>query len=137
MSPPNNGCAIPAVSNWLVFCVPSARPLQNGPAISAIAVNASPLSLTVITDATIITTTGTGDPSRSGSASPATAAVAAIAIVRIGRSRDPTRSDHWPAATRPNAPRTCAPVTSAPAEAADQPRLVISHTSVNVHTTTC
>ena len=34
-----------------MFWVPRARPLQNGPAISAIAVNASPLSLTVTTEA--------------------------------------------------------------------------------------
>ena len=45
-------------------------------------------------------------------------------------------SDHRPAAIRPAAPSTCATVTSAPADAADQPRSVINHTSVNVHTTT-
>ena len=61
MSPPKTGGAIPAVSSWLVFCVPSARPLQNGPAISAIAVNARPLSLTVTTDATTITATASGE----------------------------------------------------------------------------
>jgi hypothetical protein len=34
INPPNNGGAMPAVRSWLVFCVPSARPLQDGPAIS-------------------------------------------------------------------------------------------------------
>ena len=46
-------------------------------------------------------------------------------------------SDHRPAAIRPPAPSSCAIVTSAPADPADQPRSVINHTSVNVHTTTC
>jgi phosphopantothenate synthetase len=35
----------------VVFCVPSARPLQNGPANSVIAVDSNPLSSTAITDA--------------------------------------------------------------------------------------
>src|ERR1700712_3262002 len=62
---------------------------------------------------------------------------APIAMVRIGRSRDPVLSDHRPAAIRPAAPRTWAKVTIAPAEAADQPRSVISHTRVNVQTRHC
>ena len=43
-------------------------------------------------------------------------------------------SDQRPAAMRPPAPNTWAIVTMAPAEPADQPRSLISHTSVNVHT---
>ena len=58
-------------------------------------------------------------------------------MVRIGRSRDPVLSDQRPAAIRPPAPRICAKVTIAPAEAADQPRSVISHTKANVHTSAC
>ena len=127
---------MPAVNSWLVFCVPSARPLQNGPAISAIAVNAKPLSDTVITEAITITATLTGESSQSVSASRPIAAAAASAMVRIGRSREPTMSDQRPAAIRPPAPSIWAAVTIAPADAADQPRSLISHTSVNVHTTT-
>ena len=56
---------MPVVNSWLVFWVPSARPLQNGPAISAIAVKARPLSLTVTTDAMTITATATGESNAS------------------------------------------------------------------------
>ena len=125
------------MSNWLVFCVPSARPLQNGPAISAIAVKANPLSDTVITDATITIATLIGEFSQSVSANRPIDAAAASAMTRIGRSRERTMSDHRPAAIRPAAPSTWASVTSRPADAADQPRSAINHTSVNVHTTTC
>src|SRR3954470_1523654 len=128
---------MPAVRSWLVFCVPSARPLQNGPAISAIAVNANPLSDTVITDATITIATLIGEPSQSVNARRAIAAAADSAMTRIGFSREPATSDHRPAAIRPAAPSTCASVTSRPAEPADQPRSTINQTSVNVHTTTC
>ena len=58
-----------------------------------------------------------------------------MAIVRIGRSREPARSDQRPAAMRPMAPKTCATVTIAPADAADQPRSVINHVNPNVHNT--
>ncbi len=120
-----------------MFWVPSARPLQNGPAISAIAVNARPLSLTVTTDATISSATLTPEPTASVSASAAIDTTAATAMTRIGRSREPTRSDHRPAPIRPRAPRICATVTSTPAVPADQPRSVISHTSAKVHTRHC
>ena len=125
------------MNNWLVFWAPSARPLQNGPAISAMAVNARPLSLTVTTEATIIAATLQAQSAASDRVSVSMATAAATAITRIGRSREPTRSDHRPAPTRPSAPSTCARVTSAPAEPADQPLSAISHTRVNVHTTLC
>lgn len=70
-----------------MFCVPSARPLQNGPAISAIPVNAKPLSDTVITEAATISAMLTGDDNQSVSASAAMVTAAASAMVRIGRSR--------------------------------------------------
>ncbi len=38
---------------------------------------------------------------------------------------------------RPNAPSTWAAVTSTPADSGDQPRSIINHTRVNVHTTHC
>src|SRR4051812_12742330 len=128
---------MPDVNSWLVFCVPRARPLQNGPAISAIAVNARPLSDTVITDAATITAMDSGEWIRSVAASSAIATAAPMAMVRMGCNREPALSDHLPAAILPAAPRIWAKVTMAPAEAADHPRSVINHTRVNVHTTHC
>ena len=125
------------VTNWLVFCAPRALPLQNGPAISAIAVNARPLSLTVTTEATTITGMLHTDPSASVNPSSAIEAAATTAMVRIGRNLDPTRSDQRPAAIRPSAPRIWETITNTPAEAADQPRSVISQTRANVHTMAC
>src|SRR6478735_9851550 len=55
-------------------------------------------------------------------------------MVRTGCSREPTLSDHRPAAIRPAAPHNWAMVTIAPADPADQPRSVISQTRVNVQT---
>jgi hypothetical protein len=46
-----------------VFCRPNARPLQNGPAYSVIAVDSSPLSSTATTDA--VTISGTAIDERS------------------------------------------------------------------------
>ena len=117
--------------------MPSARPLQNGPAISAMAVNARPLSDTVTTDATTMTTTASGESSWSRSASRPIDKAATAAIQRTGCNREPTRSDHRPAAIRPAAPDNWAIVTTSPAEPADQPWPLINHTRVNVHTTHC
>src|SRR5262245_24727252 len=100
------------------------------------AVNANPLSDTVITDAITISATLTGESSQSVRASRPIAAAAASAMERIGPSRELTMSDQRPAAIRPPAPSSWANVTIAPADAADQPRSAISHTSVNVHTKT-
>ncbi len=60
---------------------------------------------------------------------------APTAMVRTGCSREPTLSDQRPTATLPAAPRSWANITIAPADAADQPRSVISHTRANVQTT--
>ena len=129
----------------MVFCVPSARPLQNGPATSAIAVKANPLSETVTTDATTISATLIGESSQSVSASSPIDTAAAAAIVRMGPIRElstspdrrSTKSDHRPAAMRPPAPKSCATVTIAPADPADHPLSVINQASVNVHTIAC
>ena len=57
ISAPNNGGPIAAITRWVVFCMPKARPLQNGPANSVIAVASNPLSSTAIT--AIATMSGT------------------------------------------------------------------------------
>jgi hypothetical protein len=51
MSAPTAGPTTDAAMNWPVFCAPSARPAQAGPAISATEVKASPLSATVTRNA--------------------------------------------------------------------------------------
>ena len=110
------------------------RPLQNGPAISAMAVNANPLSDTVITEATTIIATLTGEPSQSVSANVPSDG----GRDRDGADRPQSRavtSDQRPAAIRPPAPNTWVTVMRAPADAADHPRSVISHTSAKVHST--
>ena len=95
-------------TNWVVFCTPSARPLQRGPANSATAVNARPLS---DTDSTVaitpsVTAMTPGAPSASAAASAARPAVTEIATPRMGVMRDPTRSDTAPATIRATAPST-------------------------------
>ena len=78
-----------------------------------------------------------GECSRSVTARRPIAIAAPTAMVRTGCRREPTLSDHRPAAILPAAPRIWATVTIVPAEAADQPRSVISHTRVNVQITAC
>jgi len=63
--------------------------------------------------------------------------VVATAMTRIGRIREPTRSDHRPAAVRANAPSSCDTASSPPADAVDQPCTPINQTSMNVKTTFC
>jgi len=46
----------------VVFWMPNARPLQNGPANSVIAVASNPLSSTATTDTTIISATSARQP---------------------------------------------------------------------------
>ena len=70
------------------------------------AVNANPLSDTVMTEATTIIATLTGELSQSVSANTPIATAAASAMVRIGLSREPVTSDQRPAAIRPPAPNT-------------------------------
>ena len=54
---PNNGGPVAAITRWVVFWMPNARPLQNGPANSVIAVASSPLSSTAITEMAIMSGT--------------------------------------------------------------------------------
>jgi hypothetical protein len=62
ISAPKSGGPAAAVSRWVVFWVPRARPLQNGPANSVMAVDSSPLSSTASTDAVTMTATASDDP---------------------------------------------------------------------------
>jgi hypothetical protein len=57
ISAPNNGGPIAAITRWVVFWMPRARPLQNGPANSVIAVASNPLSSTAITEIAIMSGT--------------------------------------------------------------------------------
>jgi hypothetical protein len=54
---PNSGGPAAAISRWVVFWMPNARPLQNGPAYSVIAVASKPLSSTASTETIIISGT--------------------------------------------------------------------------------
>ena len=126
ISAPNSGGVRPAVSNWLVFCAPSARPLQNGPAGSAIAVNARPLSLTVITEAAIITGMLSAESDQSATASASIEGPRRPAMIRMGRSRDPSsptsvRPRPGPARRAPWATVTKAGRCRRPAAVGDEP----------------
>ncbi|SKT68004.1 Uncharacterised protein [Mycobacteroides abscessus subsp. abscessus] len=90
----------------------------------------------MITEATSMTTTLTDQSNWLVTANNAMVADAAAAMARIGLIREPQRSDHIPAATRPSAPTSCATVTITLAAPMLQPLSVTSHTSVKVHTTT-
>ncbi|GFG76586.1 hypothetical protein MBOT_39510 [Mycobacterium botniense] len=115
--------------------MPSARPLQNGPANSVIAVDSKPLSSTASTATTTMMVSASGDPSRSARPSDIIVTVTAIAITRTGRIREATRSDQRPTTMRPKPPSSWETVTRAPAEAIDQLWAVISQTSMNVTVT--
>lgn len=134
---PNSGGPAAAISRCVVFWIPSARPLQYGPAYSVIAVVSSPLSRTAITEMAIMSSTSYLEPSLSTAASRNNVAAAAAAIRRTGRMRDPTWSDQRPTATRPSAPSSCDMVTKTPACATDQPWWLISQTNMNVTVTVC
>src|ERR1044072_634705 len=102
-----------------VFCTPSARPAQNGPASSAVAVKPRPLSVTVTTRAaTAAATDSHVDPPTPHST---IVTIATTATTRIGPIRLPTRSDHTPTAIRPAAPTTRTTATSRPAPRGAQP----------------
>jgi hypothetical protein len=134
---PNSGAPAAAISRCEVFCVPNARPLQNGPANSVIAVASNPLSSTANTDTAIMSSTSKRDPLVSASASRNRVEAVMTATVRTGRIREPTRSDQRPTRMRPSAPSSCEMVTIPPALAADQPWWFISQTSMNVTVTAC
>jgi hypothetical protein len=62
ISAPKSGGPAAAIRRWLVFWMPSARPLQNGPANSVIAVASNPLSSTAITEMRIMSATSARQP---------------------------------------------------------------------------
>jgi hypothetical protein len=62
ISAPKTGGPAAAIRRWLVFWMPSARPLQNGPANSVIAVASNPLSSTAITETMTMNTTSDRQP---------------------------------------------------------------------------
>src|SRR5690606_34704822 len=105
MSPPKTGPTAAAKTNCPVFWIPSARPPQNGPAISATAVNANPFGAEVRIDATSRTPTAIAESVHAVTDSATIDTTTDIATMRIGPSRLPTRSDQAPVTTRPRAPR--------------------------------
>ncbi|KQH80702.1 hypothetical protein AO501_16415 [Mycobacterium gordonae] len=117
---PNIGGPAAAINRCVVFWVPSARPLQYGPANSVMAVASRPLSSTASTETVIINITSKREPTRSLRASRSRASAAARAMMRTGRIREPTRSDQRPTRMRPPAPISCEMVTRPPAAATDQ-----------------
>jgi len=134
---PNSGDPAAAISRCVVFCTPSARPLQNGPANSVIAVASRPLSSTAITDIATMSGTSNRESTSSLSARRNKVRAAPTATMRTGHIREPTRSDQRPTTTRPSAPSSCARVTKTPAALTDQPWWCISQTSMNVTVTVC
>jgi hypothetical protein len=62
ISAPKSGGPAAAIRRWVVFWMPSARPLQNGPAYSVTAVASNPLSSTATTETTIISATSIRQP---------------------------------------------------------------------------
>jgi hypothetical protein len=54
---PNSGDPAAATTRWVVFWMPRARPPQNGPANSVIAVASRPLSNTAITEMAVMSGT--------------------------------------------------------------------------------
>jgi hypothetical protein len=112
-----------------VFWTPRARPAQDMPAISATAVKASPLVLTVRATATSSAPTASGERHHTPSAvRPSTAAITQ-ASHRIGRSLLRARSDHRPAASRVAAPARLATAMTRPASTGDQPRPATRYSS--------
>ena len=102
---PIAGVVIAVARYCAVFCTARPRPLHLGPAYSAMAVNARPLSATDAMVAITMTTTATGEPIRSRAASAAVEANAVSAIQRTGRIREPTTSETRPAPIRPSVTR--------------------------------
>lgn len=87
-----------------MFCAPSARPDQNGPAISATDVYARPLSATVTTAAAMRMTAAATDPSADATPIRSMTATAATDTQRSGTRWLPTRSLRTPIPMRPTAP---------------------------------
>ncbi|OBK49196.1 hypothetical protein A5655_02680 [Mycobacterium sp. 1081908.1] len=121
----------------MVFWMPRARPLQNGPANSVMAVASRPLSSTASTEMVTISGMSNRESRRSERASRNRVSAAAAAMTATGCKREPMRSDQRPTATRPAAPSSCDSVTRPPAAATDQWWWFISQTSMNVTVTVC
>ncbi|ORW96218.1 hypothetical protein AWB92_07615 [Mycobacterium sp. IEC1808] len=121
----------------MVFWMPRARPLQNGPANSVMAVASRPLSSTANTETATISGMSNRESSWSESANRNRVNAATAAMTATGCMREPMRSDQRPTATRPTAPSSCDSVTSPPAAATDQWWWFISQTSMNVTVTVC
>ena len=79
---------------------PSAAPLRPVPAISAAAVNATPFQERLSTPATASVGTSTANGASTSKATAAVPAEMSRPRTRNGPTRDPTRSDHRPAAMR-------------------------------------
>ncbi|ORV85221.1 hypothetical protein AWC11_19920 [Mycobacterium interjectum] len=120
-----------------MFWMPSARPLQNGPANSVMAVASRPLSSTAITEIATMSAMSNRESTRSESARRKRVNAAAAAMTATGCMREPMRSDQRPTATRPAAPSSCDRVTRPPAAATDQWWWLTSHTSMKVTVTVC
>ncbi|OBK41472.1 hypothetical protein A5657_00595 [Mycobacterium kubicae] len=121
----------------MVFWMPNARPLQNGPANSVIAVACSPLSSVAMTEIAIISGTSYSESMWSDKASRNSVMAAATAITATGCMREPMRSDQRPTAMRPTAPSSWEMVIKPPAAATDQWWWLISQTSMKVTVTVC
>ena len=74
---------------------------------------------------------------RSPSANTSSTAALATASWRIGRRREPTRSDHQPLAMRPPAPAIWATATKHPAAPGDQPCSRTRYSSENAEIANC
>jgi hypothetical protein len=84
-----------------------------------IAVDSRPLSSTATTEAATISGTAIDERRWSANANPASTTTPVTAMMRTGRKREPTRSDHRPTTIRPTAPSNWESVTTAPADAID------------------
>jgi len=111
----------PAV-NSAVFCRPMALPALARPAISPVAVKASPLELIDTTPVSTITGSSSAEGPSARAAVIANRNVPVSASSRIGAIRTPRRSDQRPASTRITAPPSCTTASMAAALPADQPR---------------
>src|SRR5271166_1084876 len=113
-SAPNSEGPAAAITRCVVFWMPKARPLQNGPANSVMAVASNPLSSTATTEMVSMSNTLSVRASRNR------LDAAMAAMMRTGCIRDQMRSDQWPTAIRPIAPSSCVMVTKPPAAVTDQ-----------------
>jgi hypothetical protein len=100
-------------------------------------VNASPLSATVTTPPTASAAIASQGATASPSAKVSRTSAAPTASWRIGRSREPTRSDHTPDPMRPTAPAIWITATNAPAAVVPQPCWRTRYSVPNALTANC